>query len=462
MKPSQKVRERQGGSFPPLSPMITLFFDATPLALWEEADIHKTGIGRMATRTLHALLQRADIRVFLVCPSGKEAFVLSFLEKNAWTSGAELAFSLPEKDNVFWTTSMLALLKNAARKFLAPMPSTMQAAVKRLAGVRPFAPYEKTDRALREAVISRIPTEGCAVWFSCFHPIPDAIANIQGLQRHVVIHDIIPLRLADKHPFSGPCRDLMEQHLKKADVIWANSEFTRRDFLDYFPDAPEKKVQVALHGGGEHFQPVGQEETAASLAPCGLPAGCPYFLSLATLEPRKGLLDVIRAFNEIAQRDDRVHLILVGQKGWDYQRILRECSHNERIHMPGFLPDASVSGLLSGCLGFLYMSEYEGFGLPVVEAMSCGAPVIAAKATSLIEVGADAVLFVDPGDIRALAKAMARLHGSPALRNALREKGLMRAMRFTWDNFAATIVTGMETPSSPQEGGTVATAHTPQ
>lgn len=442
--------------------MITLFFDATPLALWEEADIHKTGIGRMATQTLHALLQRADVRVFLVCPCGKEDFVLRFLAKNAWASGAELAFSPPEQNHASWTTSAVALLKNVARKFLAPMPSTMQAAVKRLAGVRPFAPYEKPDRALREAVISRMPTEGCAAWFSCFHPIPDCAFTINGLQCHVVIHDIIPLRLADKHPFSGPCRELMAQHLKKADVIWANSEFTRRDFLDYFPNAPEKIVQVALHGGGEHFQPVGQEETAASLAACGLPADCLYYLSLATLEPRKGLLDVIRAFNAIAPRDDRVHLILVGQKGWDYQRILRECSHNERIHIPGFLPDASVSGLLSGCLGFLYMSEYEGFGLPVVEAMSCGAPVIAAKATSLIEVGADAVLFVAPGDIRALVKAMARLHDSPALRDTLREKGLMRSRRFTWDNFAATIVTGMKTPPSPQEGGTVATAHSPQ
>ena len=442
--------------------MLTLFFDATPLGLWEQADLHKTGIGRMATQSLRALLRRTDLRVILVCPCGMEDLVLRFLAKNAWASGAEPAFSLSEKNSASWTKNAAERLKDVARKFLAPMPSKIQAAVKRLAGVRPFTSYEGENSALREAVISRMPPEGCAAWFSCFHPIPDAVANIQGLQCHVVIHDIIPLRLADKHPFSGPCRDLMGQHLKKADVIWANSEFTQRDFLDYFPDVPEKMVQVALHGGGEHFQPTGQEETAALLAACGLPADCPYFLSLATLEPRKGLLDVIRAFNELAPRDGRVHLILVGQKGWNYRRILRECSHNERIHMPGFLPDASVAGLLRGCLGFLYMSEYEGFGLPVVEAMSCGAPVIAAKATSLIEVSGDAVLFVEPGDIGALAKAMARLHDSSALRAALREKGLMRSRRFTWNNFAATIVAGMKTPPSSQEGGTVATVHTPR
>lgn len=428
---------------------LTIFFDATPLALWEQAEVHRTGVGRMATQTLQALLRRDDVQIVLLCPCGMEEYLFRFASGRDWMRNAEFALAVlrSEKSPAF-SQRMKEMVKQYIRRALAPLPSRVQALVKLLAGVRPFAAYEQDNAILRQAVLSRMPRNGISAWFSCFQPIPACLSDINDLQKHVVLHDIIPLRLAGKHPSYFACRDLMRQHIEKADCIWANSHFTRQDFLDYFSDVQKDKVRVALHGGGDLFVPASVEEIASARVFCGLPSDVPYYVSLATLEPRKGLLDVIRAFNRLASVRNDVHLVLAGQRGWHYTRILRECSHNDRIIMPGFVPDAVISGLLSGCTGFVYMSEYEGFGLPVMEAMSCGAPVLAARTTSLIEVAGNAAILVQPGDIAALADVMAKLHEDPELGKELRSRGQSRARKFSWDTFVDVIVSAIASDSA--------------
>lgn len=426
-----------------VSPVL-IFFDATPLALWEQADIHKVGIGRMATQTLRALLLRDDVLVKLVCPCGMEEYVQRFQAKNAWARKADvIAIAEPPKRVDFLHLKEWA--KKLSRKLLAPLPSKLQGEIKRLVRVCPFASFARPDKRLREIVSSRLPAQGMAVWFSCFHPIPESIAHIPGLQTHVVLHDIIPLRLSSKHPFQAPCLDLMKQHLQKADVIWANSQFTRSDFLEYFPAEHKNNVYVALHGGGDHFRPSCPEQTFASLAMYGVPEQAPYFVCLATLEPRKGLSIVIKAFKRLTETRTDIHLILIGQNGWNCGKILREGAESGRIHLTGFASDQTVAALLTGCHGFLYMSEYEGFGLPILEAMSCGAPVIAAASTSLPEVAGNAALFVPPGDVDALSLSMLRLLDDSDLRADLRHRGLIWAPKFTWKRFVETILRSIMT-----------------
>jgi glycosyltransferase involved in cell wall biosynthesis len=429
---------------------LTLFFDATPLALWEQSEFHRTGIGRMATQTLQALLWRDDVQVVLLCPLGDmEDCLLRFASACDWLHNAELVLlSRRQGQAPTFSQRIKEAVKQGIRKALAPLPSRLHGLVKHLAGFRSFAAYEQHNDNLREAVLSRMPRNGISAWFSCYQPVPACLKDIQALQKHVVLHDIIPLRLADKHPGYFTSRDLMRQHIEKADVIWANSQFTRQDFLDYFPNTPKDQVRVALHGGGEHFAPASAKEMAAARAFCGLPADAPYYMSLATLEPRKGLLNVIRAFSKAAGVRKDVHLVLVGQRGWHYRRILQACAGGKQILLPGFVPDAVISGLLSGCVGFVYMSEYEGFGLPVVEAMSCGAPVIAAQATALIEVTGDAAILLRPNDDVALADAMTKLYENPELREELRYRGKSRARMFSWNIFADVIVKAIVSDSA--------------
>ncbi len=416
---------------------VTVFFDATPLALWEQDTIHRAGIGRMATQTLNALQRRDDVRLRLLCPDGGEAYVRRYLDTHLRPLKDSSAF-IPFGDTR--RPQRIDRFKGIARRLLSHLPGEVQGKLKQLLGSRPFAAYSRPHARLRQAVLEHMPaTRKRAVWFSCFPPIPLAVTDIPGLEKHVILHDIIPLRLPGKHPFRAPCLDLMRQHMEKADVIWANSDFTRRDFLDFFPDAPASRVRVALHGGGENLV-VPQPKIASDVrAAYGL-TNCPYFVSLGTLEPRKGLERLLRAFARVVSRRPKVHLVLIGQTGWDYTSITRLGTAGQQVHMTGYIPDAEVAAMLNGCTGMVYMSEYEGFGLPVVEAMACGAPVITADNTALPEVAGDAAVLVADHDDEALTAAMLQILDDEEFADELRRRGKERARLFTWDAFVDTVL----------------------
>ncbi len=163
----------------------------------------------------------------------------------------------------------------------------------------------------------------------------------------------------------------------------------------------------------------------------------PYFLFVGRLEEKKNVLLAIEAFTTIKKRHD-VQLLLVGKPGVGYEKIalaIRNNPFKQDIITPGFVPSEEMIELLRGAVAFIFPSRYEGFGLPILEAMDSGVPVIAAKQTALMEVGADAALFV-PGEAAAWAKAMETLLTDSSMRSALIEKGSERAQQFSWEKTA--------------------------
>ncbi|MDR0827399.1 MAG: glycosyltransferase family 4 protein, partial [Desulfovibrio sp.] len=224
-------------------------------------------------------------------------------------------------------------------------------------------------------------------------------------------------------------------------------------FLDYYPEENPDQIRVAHHGGGEHFTPASPEDAATARRRCDIPEGVPFILCLTTLEPRKGLEHTIRAFIALLGSfpSPAPHLVIVGRKGWRYSPILkaaRNCA--DEIHFTGFLPDATVRGLLTACDCFVFMSRYEGFGLPLVEAMACGAAVIASNATVIPEIVGDAALLLPPQDVDALAESMRLLCADSALRSKLRKAALQRAKHFTWEKCAETMVQSMRSSIGTQ------------
>ena len=165
----------------------------------------------------------------------------------------------------------------------------------------------------------------------------------------------------------------------------------------------------------------------------------PYVLYVGKLEPRKNLPVLIEAFASIAQEFPDHQLVLAGNPGWDYQVIhemAARVSHGKRIQFTGFVSEVDLPVLYAGADLFVYPSSYEGFGIPVLEAMACGTPVITSNVSSMPEVAGDAGLLVDPLDVAELTEAMRQMLSDSELRQQLREKGLERAKQFTWEETA--------------------------
>jgi glycosyltransferase involved in cell wall biosynthesis len=159
-----------------------------------------------------------------------------------------------------------------------------------------------------------------------------------------------------------------------------------------------------------------------------------------TEDPRKNLRTLIDAYAVLrSQRATDALLVIAGRQGVGTQEIQRQISDlglEQEVLLPGIVPDTDLPALLSGASLFVYVSSFEGFGLPVLEAMACGTPVITANTTSLPEVAGDAALLVTPGNVDELTRAMRRLLSEPDLRQQLREHGLKRARLFSWERTA--------------------------
>jgi glycosyltransferase involved in cell wall biosynthesis len=167
-----------------------------------------------------------------------------------------------------------------------------------------------------------------------------------------------------------------------------------------------------------------------------------------TLEPRKNMQHAIRSFSAMiqAERIRDLYFVLVGTNGWQYEEILAtiaDCNlAADRIIVTGYIPDDQLAPLYSGALAFVYPSLYEGFGLPPLEAMQCGTPVISSNTSSLPEVVGDSGITVDPNDSDSLSGAMLTLYAQSTIRGQLAKKSLERAKLFSWSHYTDAVVEG--------------------
>jgi glycosyltransferase involved in cell wall biosynthesis len=227
--------------------------------------------------------------------------------------------------------------------------------------------------------------------------------------------------------------------MRRADHILADSRNTARDLTDLW-DVPPGKVSVLYPGVEPRFHPLtDMAELSRVRNQYGLP---PHFiLSVSTLQPRKNYERLIRAFSKLQATAEGhpVRLVVAGGKGWLYDSIfdsVRDLGLEERVLFPGFVHDGDLPALYTLADLFAFPSLYEGFGLPALEAMSCGTPVVCSDASSLPEVVGDAGLLVDPVDEEGWVEAMGRALGDEQLRRGLVARGLARARRFTWEEAA--------------------------
>jgi glycosyltransferase involved in cell wall biosynthesis len=271
---------------------------------------------------------------------------------------------------------------------------------------------------------------------------PDGWLSLRSPIRSLpVIHDLnffhlpefIPLHVLEYYNYFFP------RFVNKAGRIATVSEFTKSDIANRF-EYPLHKIDV-VYNGASGFSPVTEKEKQGIRDKYS--GGDSYFISVGLIHPRKNLTHLFLAFDRFKREtNNNVKLIVVGARKWwtsEMQQALVENSEKDNIIFTGRVSDEELRKLTASALGMIYVSHFEGFGIPVLEAMYSDIPVICSSTTSLPEVGGNAVLYADPADVDSIKSAMIKLYRNPKICKELILKGRIQREKFTWEKTAGML-----------------------
>jgi len=271
-----------------------------------------------------------------------------------------------------------------------------------------------------------------------FHATEHLLLPLRDVPTVLTVHDLIFRHLPQHHkPLNRWYLNLtLPLYCRRATHIIAVSAQTRRDLSAAYR-LPAEKITVIHEAADPCFCPQPPETVAAARARYRLPER--YLLFVGTIEPRKNLGRLLQAFERLHEARLTDALVIVGQRGWlydDFFAALENSPARQAVIFPGFVPDADLPAVYAGAQALAFPSLFEGFGLPVLEAMACGTPVVCSNTSSLPEVVGEAALLVDPTDVDALADALTRVLRDDALRRELWQKGWAQVQHFTWQETA--------------------------
>jgi len=274
-----------------------------------------------------------------------------------------------------------------------------------------------------------------------FHSPDYVLPPLRTGKRILTIHDLSFLRYPEgAHPrLRWYLTQAVPRSIGQADLVLAPSQNTKRDLIELL-GVEAGRVEVLYEGVEERFHPLDEESLAPVRGRYGL--DFPFILTVGTLEPRKNHVGLLQAYSLLKGRHPH-RLVIAGGKGWLYEGIFQEVerlSLEERVFFLGYVPEEDLLALYNLADLFVFPSFYEGFGLPPLEAMACGTPVVTSNTSSLPEVVGDGALLVPPQEIEALAEAMEKALRDPSLWEELRSKGLERARRFSWSGAAKRLL----------------------
>lgn len=298
---------------------------------------------------------------------------------------------------------------------------------------RPHTPLIRIPLTL-SAELRKNPVDVLHVQFTAppFAPCPVVVS----------IHDLSFEHLPEtfKRRSRAQLRLTVRRSARKAAHILALSEHARADIVSTYGISPHLVTAIPL-AAADRFSPIDDERELQRVRHTYGIAG-DYILSVGSIQPRKNLGRLVAAYARLRRakpNSELPKLVIVGKRAWLYAETLaaiRDNGVSDSVILTGYIPEADLPALYSGALCFVYPSYFEGFGLPPLEAMKCGAPVIAGNRTSLSEVVGDAGLLVDPLDTDAIAAGLAQLLDNPDLRHELSVKGLERSNLFEWNKTA--------------------------
>lgn len=257
-------------------------------------------------------------------------------------------------------------------------------------------------------------------------------------KRIITVHDLSPFLFPNTFSYSTVLlhKILFSKTLRSVDKIITVSESSKYDLVTHF-SVPEDKIKVIFNGVDTRFKPLNKDNVNELLKMYNI--NFPFILYVGTLEPRKNIPILLKAYYQLKKRNINHKLVIAGKKGWKYQEIFEtidKLNLKDDIIFTGYVPENDLPALYNAADLFVYPSIYEGFGLPPLEAMACGTPVITSNTSSLPEVVGNAGIMVDPLDINELAYSMHEVLTNSTLKIDLSKKGLERAKMFSWEKCA--------------------------
>jgi glycosyltransferase involved in cell wall biosynthesis len=267
-----------------------------------------------------------------------------------------------------------------------------------------------------------------------FHATEHLLMPLRHTPGVLTVHDLIFRRYPQHHKRLNYwfLNAAMPLFVRRADHIIAISECTKRDLIELY-GTPAEKISVVYEAAAPGFTPPTPEAIEAVRERYDLPERC--LLTVGTIEPRKNLSRLARALARLRRDDPSLGLVIVGGKGWlydDFFRTVEELGLSDALTLPGYVPDDDLPAMYGAATLMVVPSLYEGFGLPVLEAMACGAPVACSRAASLPEIGGEAAVYFEPSDLDEMTAVIGGLLRDPDRLRAMREAGLEQAARFSW------------------------------
>lgn len=399
---------------------IKLIFDCTVLGMGHFHPKAKTGIFRVAETLLYQFASNSTIQLYFYT---NEHLIetLCYLHSNK-IKIEHKNFHLSKIN--FYFFDIIAQLLTAL-----PHNSFYQKAIKRIV----IKGFSTKFRSVAETSTEEF------IFFTPFHPIPTQF-RLNPYHPIIVVHDLIPVKFPSlvEQGNIALLKDVTESINHRTDVICV-SKSTENDLHEYTQKAFRSTVIPLAASQSLFYQETDSNKIKGVKSDYGIQSD-KYFLSVATIEPRKNLKRLIEAFVLFKEKfpSEEIELVLAGTKGWKIEQLFDEIKLTndleKQIHFIGFVADHDLAALYSGAFAFVYPSLYEGFGLPVLEAMQCGLPVITSNCSSLPEVAGKAGILVDPTNVASITSAIEKIYFDKEHYESYRKKSIEQVQHFSWKN----------------------------
>jgi len=257
------------------------------------------------------------------------------------------------------------------------------------------------------------------------------------------VYDLSHLRFPEFHPAERVklLQDDLASSIAQAEHVVTISEFSKAEILDCF-NIPAEKVSIVYPAVDKSFRVYSAAEQQVIRAAYRLPEQ--FIMSLSTVEPRKNVMGLLKAFMRLPENlRDQYPLVLVGKSGWKNKEIYTQLKliPDHQLIQLGYVPQVDLPVILGCATIMAYPSFYEGFGMPILESMACGVPVLTSNVSAMPEVGGRATLLIDPFDIESISTGLQQLLEAPQVREQLRKEGLVKAAGYTWQQSSQQLVT---------------------